>query len=188
MRQRYGIEKKNHPVIGVISRFVELKGLQYVIPAFIELRKKHPEAHLVLANAVGNYGDEIAHLLKDIPSTHYTIIQFEKDLFALYRLFDIFVHVPIDPEVEAYGQVYVEAPAAGIPSIFTLSGIARDFIVNEHNALVVPFKDSRSIHQSMERLIHDDILREKLIKNGRADVLSRFSFETMLKNLEIIYG
>lgn len=188
LQKQYGIGTDHHPVVGVISRFVELKGIQYIIPAFIELRKEHPEAHLILANAVGNYTSEIHSLLKDVPANYYTIIQFEKDLFALYKLFDIFVHVPINPQVEAYGQVYIEALAAGIPSIFTLSGIAREFIENERNALVVPFKDSMSILHSMQRLINNQALRKRLITEGRFDVTNSFSLETMLHKLQTLYG
>lgn len=41
-------------VVGMVSRFEALKGIQYVIPAFAELRKKFPDLVLLLANAVGS--------------------------------------------------------------------------------------------------------------------------------------
>ncbi|MBK9400936.1 MAG: glycosyltransferase family 4 protein [Bacteroidetes bacterium] len=121
-----------------------------------------------------------------MPSDSYIKIEFEKDLFSLYSIFDYFIHVPIDPSVEAFGQVYIEALAAGIPSVFTLSGIAPDFIVDEKNALVVPFKDSDAIYNSLEKLIGNDVLKEKIVRQGRADVLNMFSFEkSILKMCEI---
>src|SRR5256885_4070776 len=39
------------------------------------------------------------------------------------KLLDVFVHAPIAPQVEAFGQVYVEAMAAGVPSVITRAGI-----------------------------------------------------------------
>ncbi len=44
------------------------------------------------------------------------------------------MHVTIGKHYEAFGQIYVEALAAGIPSVFTLTGIAPEIIEHEHNA------------------------------------------------------
>ncbi len=178
---------KQGPVVGNISRYFELKGLQYVIPAFQKLLQTYPSAHLVLANATGNYTAEVKKLLAELPASSYTEIQFEEDLFALYQLFDIFVHVPVNPRIEAFGQTYVEALAAGIPSIFTLSGVATEFIKNGQNAWVVPFKDTAAIHTAMLNLLSDEDLRNRLIVNGRESVQSRFGLEQMMGKLENLY-
>jgi len=175
------------PTVGVISRHIELKGLQYIIPAFKKYLKDYPEATLVLANAVGNYKDEIKKTLETLPKESYIEIEFEKDLFSLYALFDLFIHVPIDSSVEAFGQVYVEALAAGIPSIFTLSGIAPDFIQHEKNALVVPYKNIDAIYDSMLRYSKDSTLKQTIIKQGREDVIKGFSFENSLDKMYKLY-
>lgn len=182
----YNPERKT-PVIGVISRFIELKGIQYIIPAFKKFLEKEPEALLILANANGNYKDEIERQLQTLPAGSYKTIVFEKNLFALYKLFNYFIHVPIDPSVEAYGQVYVEAPAAGIPSIFTLSGIANDFIRNRENALVVPYKNSSAIYEALMELHHQSDLKDKLIRTGLNDVQHHFTFEMSLNRLRNLY-
>ena len=62
LRLKYDLDNKS-PIVGVISRFVELKGVQYIIPAFKMLLKKFPDAVLVLANASGNYSSEIQRLI-----------------------------------------------------------------------------------------------------------------------------
>lgn len=175
------------PVVGVISRYFELKGLQYVIPAFGKLLQTYPKAHLMLANATGNYKTEIQALLQSLPKESYTEIPFEAELFALYQLFDVFIHVPINPEIEAFGQTYVEALAAGIPSIFTLSGIAPEFVKNENNALVVPFKDCDAIYESCIRILDDDYLKVSLIAEGKKSVQELFALERMIDNLEKLY-
>ena len=179
--------QKQSPVIGVISRFIELKGLQYIIPAFKILLESKPDALLILANASGNYKTEIDDLLSSIPSKNYITLKFEKDLFSLYKLFTIFIHVPINNTVEAFGQVYVEALAAGIPSIFTKSGIARDFIEHERNALVVNYKSSDEIYQAICKLIEEPELRNQLIETGRKDVNKLFSFEKSLIEMYALY-
>ncbi|MBP6412636.1 MAG: glycosyltransferase [Bacteroidia bacterium] len=186
LRSKYKVES-HFPVIGVISRFTSWKGIQFIIPAFKQLLVKYPDAVLLLANASGDYESEIDKLLEGIPSHSYRKIAFETDLFSFYQLFDIFVHVPVDEYAEAYGQIYVEALASGIPSVFTLSGVAREFIVNEENALVVPFKDAIAILNAMERILKDDKIRERISLNGPHAVRGRFEVTNMMNTLYKLY-
>lgn len=186
MKARYN-RGDRFPVIGVISRFTEWKGIQYVIPAFETLLKSYPNAYLILANAKGDYYNSLNEQLKVVPAESYLKIEFEKDIATLYQLFNIFVHVPIDAEAEAFGQTYVEALAAGVPSVFTLSGIAREFIEHEKNAVVVPFKNSDAIYKGISRLVTDETLRSSLMAEGINSVESRFKVEVMLDALYKMY-
>jgi glycosyltransferase involved in cell wall biosynthesis len=174
------------PVIGVIARWIEWKGIQYIIPAFKKLLADHPNALLILANAKGPYKQEIEKLLAGLPEQSYITIPFENDLFALYQLFDVYVHAPIDPTIEAFGQTYVEALAAGIPSVFTMSGVAPEFIEHERNALMVDFEDENAIYNSVSRLLADKSLTARLVKNGKRDV-QRFELGNMISKLEELY-
>lgn len=188
MRSKYDLAK-NHPIIGVISRFVEWKGVQYIIPAFRKLLADFPHAKLVLANAVGNYGSAIQKLLdENLKSGQYTLIKFEPNVFDLYKTFDVFVHVPINKEFEAFGQVYIEPLMMEIPSVFTLSGVANDIIKDRENALVVPYCDSDAIHRSMLDILRENELRDKIVRQGKYDILSMFSTEELGKNLNELYS
>ncbi len=177
---------KSGPVIGMISRYIEWKGIAYGIRAFKEFRNSYPEAHLILANAKGPFKDEIQKELELLPSGCYTEIEFEEDIAALYAIFDIMIHVPIDPHVEAFGQTYVEALAAGVPSIVTLSGIAHEFIQDRHNALVVPYRDSDAILEAMNSLMRDSELRNSIITNGRSSA-EQFRLEPFIEKLKVLY-
>jgi glycosyltransferase involved in cell wall biosynthesis len=174
------------PVVGVIARFVEWKGVQYIIPAFQQLLKDYPNSLLILANASGPYQEEIKKLLMNLPAESYRTIGFESDLYSLYQLFTVYVHTPIDEHCEAFGQTYVEALAARIPSVFTLSGIAPEFIVHKKNALVVPFKDSRSIFQAITALLSDQSLHNSLIANGWFSI-EQFYLNRLIKDLRDLY-
>lgn len=177
----------NKPIVGVIARHIEWKGIQYIIPAFKKFLNEYPSATLILVNATGPYHKIILELLNSIPRDRFILIPFEVDIAALYSVFDLYVHTPIDTVCEAFGQTYIEALAAGVPSIFTLSGIANEFIEHEKNALIVPFKNSDEIYQALLRLWTDISLREKLISNGRHDVISKFELSSMLAALNKLY-
>ena len=186
LRTRYGISEAGRPVIGVVSRYLKLKGIQYIIPAFRKLLDSYPTAQLVLANAHGDYAPEIKNLLTTLPSGSFVEVLYENDLAALFRLFDLYVHAPVDRRSEAFGQTYVEALAIGVPSIFTLSGIAPEFIVHDYNALVVPFLDASAIYNAFLRILAEPELADRLIANGKSSV-SSFSIDKMTNLLIDLY-
>jgi glycosyltransferase involved in cell wall biosynthesis len=176
-----------YPVIGVISRYTEWKGVQFIIPAFEKLLLTYPDALLILANASGDYKKEIQGLLQKIPKKNYIEIPFEPNVPPLYKLFDIFVHVPISPEVEAFGQTYVECLAAGIPLVATKSGIANEVLIDKYNSLIVPYKNSEAIYNSMIALLTDENLRKHIISNSYLSVSEKFNVELMIQKLEALY-
>jgi glycosyltransferase involved in cell wall biosynthesis len=187
VRARHGIQTEG-PVIGVISRWVHLKGVQYVIPAFRRVLERRPDAQLVLAGTRGDFTPQIRALLAGLPADRYVEVPFEDDVFALYQLFDVFVHVPIRPEVEAFGQVYVEALAAGVPSVFTASGIAAECVEHQSSAWLVPHRDSDATFAGIEALLDDPELCRTLRENGRALVRERFGLDTMIEPLSQLYA
>lgn len=186
LQEKYKISPDFYPVVGVISRYEKWKGIQFIIPAFKELRKKYPKAHLILVNAHGNYSENIRGMLQSLSSSSYTEILFESNLAELYKLYDVFVHIPVDGESEAFGQTYVEALASGVPSVFTLSGIAPEFIIHEKNALVVQFENSMDVFKSIERILENSELRTHLIAEG-IESANLFSLSNMISQLEQLY-
>jgi glycosyltransferase involved in cell wall biosynthesis len=188
MKLKYNLNDSRHPVIGVISRFIHYKGIQHIIPAFKMLLQNYPNAHLVLVNAAGPFSKEINEMITVLSPENYTLIPFEENIFGLYPLFDEFIHVPIHAESEAFGLVYVEAWALGIPGIYTHSGIVKELGVNEENCIFVDFMHDEMLYECMLRLIREPQLKEKLIKNGKELALSKFTVKEMSKKLNALYS
>lgn len=186
LKKKY-ISRVAFPIVGVISRYTEWKGIQYIIPAFEKLLEKYPEALLILANASGEFKPEIQSMLSRIPKKNYLEISFESDIFSLYKLFDLFIHVPISPEAEAFGQTYIECLAAGVPLIATNSGIAHEVLVDKYNSLIVPYKNSDVIYDSMMSILVDENLKQLLVSNSYSSVSEKFEFQVMLNKLENLY-
>lgn len=177
-----------YPIVGVIARWMKWKGIHYIIPAFERLLKEYPDARLCLFNASMNadFSHEIRSMLDKLPTGSYEIVPFEKNIYDLYNLFDIYVHTPVNPYCEAFGQTYVEALAAGIPSIFTLSGVAREFIT-EDNAYIVDFENSDAIYEKMKAALSKQKDPEMLRKNGQEVVSKMFSLDQYISNLLPLY-
>jgi len=186
LKAKYNPDGK-YPVIGIISRYIELKGIQYTIPAFKKLLEHYPHALLLLANASGKYKPAISALLNELPEGSFREIAFENDLVSLYHLFDVHVHVPVDEHSEAFGQTYVEALAAGVPSVFTHSGVAPELIRDKENALVVPYRNSGAIVHAMEEILKNNDIRSRIIRQGMTDVKAQFGVDRMISELKKLY-
>ena len=182
---QYGIRPEG-PVIGASARFVPTKGVQHIVEAFQRLLSTYPKAQLVLANARGELAEVRAGLSKLPPGSHVEI-PYEMDNFALYRLFDFFVHVPVAGWVEGFGQVYVEAMAAGIPSVFTKAGIAHELLRHGENAWVVNYESPDQIHQALLTLLSNPALCSRISRQARADVEQEFGLEQHASRLANFY-
>ena len=176
----------DNKIIGVISRYIDWKGVDYIVKAFGDFQKKHPEAVLLLLNARGPAKHRIQELLAQLPEDSYREVVFERNILDIYPLFSVFVHTPIDRQVEAFGQVYVEALASKVPSIFTLSGVANEFVSHKENALIVNHQDADSIHEALEMVWSDTNLKNHLIENGLRSVES-FGISYFCKKLKDVY-
>jgi glycosyltransferase involved in cell wall biosynthesis len=186
LQVKYNLNKKK-PVIGVISRFIDWKGIQYIIPAYKEILKKHPNSLLLLFNAAGSYEKEINNLLKELPQDSFQKIKFENDIVNLYKIFNIFIHVPISSTVEAFGQTYIECMLSGIPLIATKSGIGNEIMSNGFNCIEVPYKNVNAIYNALINIIENKELSDTITQNAKQTVTENFSIDKMILSLEAVY-
>ena len=188
IENKYAFSNGRYPVVGVVSRFIHYKGIQHIIPAFDLLLKNHPDAHLVLCNAAGPYSNEINSLLKRLPADKYTLVEFEKNIFSLYKTFDVFVHVPVYAESEAFGQSCIEAWALGVPAIYTNAGIIKEVGRDNYNCIMVDFENEDVIFKGLPKITHDKEFQKKLIANGRDTARNgEFNISKMIEGLTRIY-
>lgn len=124
--------------------------------------------------------------MSQLPEQSYIEIPFEEDLFALFRLFDVFVHVTTASYLEAFGLVYVEAMLSKVPSVITLAGTALDYAVHKENAWVVDYKNSDQIAQGILTLLNDSCLRETIINNAFL-CAQRYDIKNHIQRLEELY-
>jgi glycosyltransferase involved in cell wall biosynthesis len=200
----------NHqgPVIGVAARYVRWKGVEYVIEAYKKVLEAYSDALLVLSGTgidrvnleekirnarkedvvAPQYDDiiSITEKLSQLPEHSYIEIPFEPDLFALFKLFDIFVHVPTDSIQETFGQAYVDAMLSRVPSVITLAGSAADHAIHQENAWIVDYKNSDQIAEGIFALLKDSQLREKIIKNAFL-CAQQYDIKNHIQRLEQLY-
>ena len=177
LREKYKIPEDSW-VIGTIARYTHWKGIHCIVPA-VKAIMQDTKIFWVLANVGGDYEFEIRKKLGNLPVGSFIEIPFESNIAALYRTFDVFVHTPIHPVAESYGQVYPEALISGVPSVFTRSGILADIKLG--GFLEVPYKDSKAIEKAIRKIIYNP---KNLFSFEKE---KEFSIPTMIEKLTSIY-
>jgi len=150
-----------------VGRLTEAKGLRYLLEAVKELR----DVHLTivgdgdLRQELEAYGKK--HQLES--KVTFTGGVPHNELPAYFAKADVFVGPSIEVASgwqEAFGLVFAEASAAGVPVVATDTGGIKDIVKDGVNGLLVPEKDSSALAKAITKLQQDATLRHKLAAGG----------------------
>lgn len=83
-------------------------------------------------------------------------------------------------EAEGFGLVLIEAMAAGVPVVATDAPGIRDVVRDAQTGLLVPVGAPDKLAAAIARLLNDAALRQRLVAEAKADVINRFSWESVL--------
>jgi len=159
--------KNNWVVIGAITTVIEWKGTRDFFEAMDILVNEGYK--IKIKTAFGPYPPKTKYIPHENvkPST-------QEELAIFYRTLDIFVspitiigEFPLGP---------LEAMACGTPVIST----KLDYGINEYNYLEIPPNNPEEISKAVEKLIKNENLRRKLIRNG-IETAEKYSWDKIIK-------
>lgn len=139
--------------IGVISRLTQWKGVEYTAAAFVRLQKEFPDSRLRIVGALADSYSDVKNILSTVASDKYAFEKSNSNISHFLHGLDAFVHVPVGRDDEAFGIVYIEALASGIPCIFTQSGVLNELETPDRYAHIVAFRNSYEIYLNLRQLI-----------------------------------
>jgi len=105
------------------------------------------------------------------------------DLLKLYSQADVFAMPSL---VEAFGVVFLEAMACGIPVVGTYVGGIPEIVKDGYNGLLVSPGDHLQLSQAIIRLLQDKGLRSHLAKGG-IETAYQFSVQRMMQCTYEVY-
>jgi glycosyltransferase involved in cell wall biosynthesis len=173
-RERHGILPEEKVFAGIGS-FIELKGFDILIKAFLELSGRHDGIKLMLAGdgpERGRYLDMISSpLLKDkvIMSEGYVL-----DVRPWLWAADFFV---LPSRGEGFPLITLEAMASGLPVIVTDCGGESELISDGADGFIVPTNDAESLCRAMQTIMSMDGQSLSLLLDNSKKRVRRFSTE-----------
>ena len=181
-RRKLGLDE-TALLIGIVATLRSWKGHYYLIEAFARLTDKH--ARLVI---VGD-GPQRAPLNKQIAERNLgdRIIMAgnQRDVLPWLQAMDIFV-LPSYAN-EGVPQALVQAMLCALPVITTTVGSIQEAVQHERTGLIVEPKNSEALVCTVERLIGDAALRQRLGEAAHLWAQERFGLSSMLNKMETIF-
>jgi glycosyltransferase involved in cell wall biosynthesis len=174
--------------VGMIGRLAPWKGQPIFIEAFA---RAFPEGD-VTATIVGaalfgedDYAADLRVLAESLGiANRVEFLGFRPDVTAELERLDVLVHASVVPE--PFGQVIVEAMAAGVPTVTAAGGGASEIATDGDSTLMHPPGDVEALAQALRRLAADRSLRERLADGGRRRALD-FAPDVIAERLRRTY-
>ncbi len=173
LRQRHRLGDR--PLVVCVSRLVPRKGQDVLIRAMREVRRRVPDAALLIVGA-GPYEARLRRLAERAPHRSVSFVGevTEEDLPRYYAVGDVFA-MPCRSrlgglEVEGWGNVFIEAAACGRPVVVGDSGGAREAVEHGETGLLVDGRDVEEVAEAVASLLEDPVYATRLGKAGRARV------------------
>jgi glycosyltransferase involved in cell wall biosynthesis len=159
------------------------KNVKKLIYAYAHLKDKH--THLVLAGAKGWFYQELYDLVDKLQLKDY--IHFpgyipSDEQVLWYNSAKVFAYLST---YEGFGLPVLEALACGIPTLTSSSSSLPEAAGN--GALQVSPSHEDAIAESLNKLLHDDDLRQHLIQNGLQHA-KKFTWEVTAETTAKLYS
>lgn len=158
-------KKEKGPMILMVGGNFQRKGLPLLIKAAPKVLEQCPSAQFYVIGNDPNAG-KMRKLCKEggvDKAFRFLGYVDDKDLGDYYALADVFVMPSL---VEAFGVVFLEAMACGTPVIGSNVGGTKELVEHYKNGLLVDPNNSDQLAEYILKLLHDQELRARVIKEG----------------------
>ncbi len=169
-----------------VGRLVRDKGINELVRAFSQLNAQYSYTRLLL---VGPYEEDLDPLE---PETVAAIdnnkaimaVGSQKDVRPWLAASDAFVFPSYR---EGFPNVVIEAGAMGLPSIVTDINGSREIIIDGDNGIIIPPRQTEILRQAMEIFLTDKDMAQKLSRNARPLIASRYEQSYVRRCLKEYY-
>jgi phosphatidylinositol alpha-1,6-mannosyltransferase len=186
-RVRFGLDP-DAPLVVSVSRLVPRKGMDVLIRAAARLAPRHPGLRVAIAGG-GRDRERLERLAvrTGAPVTFLGRVD-DADLPALYGAGDVFAMLCRNRwaglEQEGFGIVFVEAAAAGVPSIAGASGGAAEAVADGSTGIVVDDpRDVDAVAGALHALLVDGGRRASAATAARLRAEREFAYDVLAARL-----
>jgi L-malate glycosyltransferase len=182
-RERLGLAGEGL-VIGAVGRLEEQKGHTHLLAALPELVGLIPGLTVLLVGE-GREEENLRRQVEELGlSATVRFLGTRRDLAAIYRALDLFVHPSL---WEGLPLALLKAMGAGLPVVATRVSGSLEAIENGVNGCLVAPVDPAALARAILELHRQPEMRRRLGVAARATVRARYSLEAMLQRLEELY-
>jgi glycosyltransferase involved in cell wall biosynthesis len=175
--------------VGMIGHLAPIKGQEEFIRAAAIVCGTRNDVDFVIAgedkSREGENRANIEKLIRDFDlGDRVQLTGWTDEVAELLATLDLFVS---PARSEPFGLSIVEAMAAGVPVIATMSEGAREIIDAGDSGCLVPMGDVEALAKAIADLLDDANERERLARNAQTVVNAKFTLERMVDRTELLF-
>lgn len=183
-KKRLGIGDAK-PVVGVVARLTEDKGISCLINAAAMLVAQYPALQVVIVGS-GDHEAALRALVADKGLTAHVIFAgTQEDIAPFLKVMDVFA-LPV-LQREGFGLAVVEAMAAGVPVVVSNVGGLPNVVTDGRTGRVIPAGDCRRLADAIIDLVEQKDTTRGLCANAVAEVNERFTVQKMTEQMITLY-
>jgi glycosyltransferase involved in cell wall biosynthesis len=183
VRRELGIPESS-PLVGVVGALAPHKAQSYFLRAAAELAKVRPDVRFVIAGE-GELEGGLKALAASLGIGEIVAFTgFRRDVKAILSSLDVFV---LSSVAEGLCTSILDAMASGVPVVATRVGGVPEIVLDGVCGLLVPPAAPAAMAETINRVLRDDSLRDRLTAGGRERVLD-FSVDKTVERTERLYG
>ena len=182
-----GAEGRTVVLVGRISPW---KGQDVFIKAAAMVLKQFPNCRFRIVGSALFGEDALLGQLQQLAaslgvSEQIEFMGFRKDIPEIISASTLVVHASTVPE--PFGQVIIQAMAAGKPVVATRGGGVLEIVEDGVSGLLVAMKDVDAMARAICEILADPVRAKQMGEAGRARFLERFTIEKTVEAVERIY-
>ncbi len=175
LRERIGLG--DHPTVVFSGRFIERKGITFLLDAWHDITGMFPDARLILLGN-GPLLEKMKRKALRLGIAH--VVQFMGhvgEIAGILQASDIFVLPSLQ---EGMPNSLLEAMACGLPPVAARIGGAVDVIRDGVNGVLVNAGDRDALAEGLGRLLADRSRRETIAINAVGTIRDKFSLDAIV--------
>jgi glycosyltransferase involved in cell wall biosynthesis len=174
-----------------IGRLVERKGLEYLIRAMQLVQSEFPDSELIVIGDGPLRSSLEAQTRSSLKRYQFMGSQPPEVVREQMRRACVFAGPSVkiaSGEEEAFGMVFAEAQAMGVPVVSFASGGIGEAVEHGETGFLAPERDWESLGRYIAELVKDERQRDRMGRAGRERVLRLFDLKKQSRILEEIYS
>lgn len=156
-----------------VGRLVGDKGINELVSAFKDIKKKYKDAKLLLVGPLETELDALlSETLQEIENNKSIIsVGFQDDVRPYFAISDALVFPSYR---EGFPNVVLQAGAMELPSIVSDINGCNEIIIEGVNGLIIPSKNTIKLKEAMLKFLLDPTLLQQLKMNSRTRIIENY--------------
>lgn len=172
------------PLLGMVCRLMDAKGIPDALQAFAQIAPEFPDAHFVIAGdgPLRSTLEKYAHALSIDRRVHF--LGWQDDPYKVMAAIDVLLMPSVR---EGFGLSILEAMSQSVPVIGSTASAIPEVIAHGETGLTVPPRDPAALADALRLLLADKALRMHMGLMGLDRLETHFGADRMVDETLALY-